>query len=89
MVRAIFIAFLSVAGFTTNVYACCGGGSSLEEGKFRSADLDRNEQLDPIEAKAVYNLGNNQVFEKYDKSGEGVITRLEFMEYMRLRGENE
>ena len=89
MTRIVLFTLLSIVGLSGNVYACCGGGSSLEEGLFRSADLDRNEQLDRIEAKAVYNLSNPHVFNKYDESGEGVITRFEFIEYMRLRGEGE
>ena len=89
MARTILISLLGLVAFTTNVYACCGGGAGLEGGIFWSADLDRNEQLDPIEARAVYNLSDTQVFEKYDVSGEGVITRLEFFEYLRLRSENE
>ena len=81
--------FFAVVGLTSNVYACCGGGGSLEEGLFWSADLDRNEQIDRIEAKSIFNLSDAQVFDKYDTSGEGVITRLEFIEYYRLREDGE
>ena len=89
MTRIILIAVLSTAAITTNTYACCGGGFTLEDGIFWSADLNRDEQLDRVEAKAVFNLGDQKVFEKYDTSGEGVITKLEFIEYYRLRSDNE
>ena len=66
-----------------------GGGLDLKDGLFWSADLNRNEQLDIKEAKAIYNLGDEKVFAKYDKSGEGVITKFEFYDYLNQRGKGE
>ena len=86
MTKILFIAVLSIT--SSSLYAL-GGGFSLEDGLFWGADLDRNEQLDRDEAKAIYNLGNAQVFSKYDTSGEGLITKLEFYDYLRRRGKNE
>ena len=89
MARIILTTVICIAGITTNAYACCGGGPSLEGGIFWSADLNGNDELDRVEAKAVFNLSDEQVFEKYDSSGEGVISRLEFIEYYRLRSDDE
>ena len=66
-----------------------GGGLDYEGGLFWGADLNRNEQLDIHEAKSIYNLGDKNVFAKYDKSGEGVITRLEFHDYILKRSRDE
>lgn len=60
-----------------------GGGMGLERGLFWGADLDRNERLDPQEAKAVYNLAEPEVFSRYDENGNGWINWVEFSEFMR------
>ena len=60
-----------------------GGGRSFEDGLFWSADLDRNERLDRDEAKAVYNLAEDEIFTRYDENGNGSINRSEFMEFIQ------
>lgn len=66
-----------------------GGGLDFKDGLFWGSDLNRNEQLDIKEAENVYNLSDPKVFAKYDKSGEGVITKLEFYDYLRARSKGE
>lgn len=66
-----------------------GGGLDFKDGLFWGSDLNRNQQLDINEAKAIYNLGDEKVFAKYDKSGEGVITKFEFYDYLNQRSQNE
>ncbi len=60
-----------------------GGGRSFEDGLFWGADLDRNERLDQDEAKAVYNLAEDEIFKRYDENGNGSINRPEFMEFIQ------
>ncbi len=60
-----------------------GGGRSFEDGLFWGADLDRNERLDRDEAKAVYNLAEDEIFVRYDEDGNGLINRFEFMEFIQ------
>ena len=83
---SICLVMLSI--FSTQAFSL-GGGLDLKDGLFWSADLNRNEQLDIQEAKAIYNLGNENVFTKYDTSGEGVITKFEFYDYLNQRGAEE
>ena len=66
-----------------------GGGMDLKDGLFWGSDLNRNEQLDIKEAENVYNLSDPKVFAKYDKSGEGVITKFEFYDYLNTRKKGE
>ncbi len=73
----------STQGFTR------GGGLDYKDGLFWGTDLNRNEQIDIKEAENVYNLSNPKVFAKYDKSGEGVITKFEFYDYLNLRSKEE
>ena len=73
----ILVPALSMAGFSG------GGGMGLEDGLFWGADLDRNERLDPDEAKLVYNLSDETVFSRYDENGNGSISRVEFSEFMQ------
>lgn len=84
----LIIGLISTATFSTQAFSL-GGGLDLKDGLFWGADLNRNEQLDINEAKSVYNLGNEKVFAKYDTSGEGVITKFEFYDYLRLRDKSE
>ena len=84
----LIITFVCTSIFSTQAFSL-GGGFDLKDGLFWGADLNRNEQLDINEAKLVYNLGNEKVFAKYDTSGEGVITRFEFYDYLRLRNQSE
>ena len=60
-----------------------GGGKSFEDGLFWGADLDRNERLDRDEAKAVYNLADNEIFDRYDENKNGTINRIEFLEFIQ------
>jgi hypothetical protein len=66
-----------------------GGGLDFKDGLFWGSDLNRNEQLDINEAKNVYNLSDPKVFAKYDTSGEGVITKFEFYDYLNTRSRDE
>ena len=90
MVRILFAIMLGFS-YSSITHALGGGGFSLEEGWFNQADISNNEQVTPEEAKRLknFNLADPKVFAKYDKSGEGVITYLEFLEYVRLRGPDE
>ncbi len=60
-----------------------GGGKGFESGLFFGADLNRDERLDPKEAKAVKNLGEKDIFSRYDEDKSGYITRLEFREFIQ------
>ena len=60
-----------------------GGGRGFESGLFFGADLNRDERLDHQEAKAVKNLGKDEIFARYDEDKSGYITRLEFKEYIQ------
>ncbi len=86
----LFIAacLAALVTFSTQAFSL-GGGLDLKDGLFWSADLNRNEQLDINEAKAIYNLGDEKVFAKYDTSGEGVITKFEFYDYLNRRSSSE
>lgn len=66
-----------------------GGGMSFKDGLFWSVDLNRNEQLTLQEAKNVYHLGKEEVFNKYDQSGEGLISKFEFFHYLDRRTNDE
>ena len=77
---AILIMLLPLSTFA----GVAGGGRSFEGGLFWSADLDRNERLDKDEAKAVFNLSDEQVFARFDEDGNGVINRAEFSEFIQL-----
>ncbi len=66
-----------------------GGGMSYKDGLFWSVDLNRNEQLTLQEAKSVFQLGNEEVFKKYDQSGEGLISKFEFFNYLDRRSQQE
>ena len=61
-----------------------GGGRSFEDGLFWGADLDRNERLDRKEAKAVYNLAEEEIFNRFDEDSNGLINRAEFSEFIQL-----
>jgi hypothetical protein len=71
----ILLPAISVQGF--------GGGKGYVSGNFWGADLDRNEQLSHGEAKAVYNLADKKVFDRYDQNGNGSINFTEFSEFMQ------
>ena len=60
-----------------------GGGKGYVNGKFWGADLNRNERIDPDEAKVVYNLSDEEIFERYDKNEDGYINFFEFSEFMQ------
>ncbi len=61
-----------------------GGGRGFEDGLFFGADLDRNERLDRDEAKNVYNLSDNNVFDRFDEDANNLINRAEFREFLQL-----
>ena len=71
----ILLPAISVQGF--------GGGKGYVSGFFWYADLDRNERLDRDEAKVVYNLADEEIYERYDKNKNGFITFVEFSEFMQ------
>lgn len=74
--------------FSQSVFAL-GGGMSFKDGLFWSADLNRNEQLTIEESQVIYNLGDPEVFKKYDRSGEGLISKFEFFDYLLKRRNDE
>lgn len=61
-----------------------GGGRGFEDGLFFGSDLDRNERLDRDEAKNVYNLADNDVFNRFDEDSNNLINRAEFREFLQL-----
>ncbi len=68
-----------------------GGGLSYEEGLFFYADQNKNQRLDRDEANAVNNLSEPEIFARFDENSNGLINRLEFMEFLQLSpwvGEN-
>lgn len=73
----LLIPTLCMAGFSG------GGGRGYEDGLFWGADLDRNERIDRDEAKAVYNLAEDEIFARYDENENGSINRAEFMEFIQ------
>ena len=74
---------LFAMAFSASASSPGGGGRSLEGGLFFGADLNRDERLDPNEAKGVKNLGEKEIFARYDEDNSGYITRLEFKEFMQ------
>ena len=85
MKYANLMLILFIAIINTHVMASFLGGGvmSLEDGMFWGADLNRNECLDRDEAKAVHNLAEDEIFERYDKNANNCISRFEFMEFMQ------
>ena len=67
-----------------SIAGVAGGGRSFEDGLFWGADLDRNERLDRDEAKAVYNLSDDDIFARFDEDSNGLINRTEFSEFIQL-----
>ncbi|MFK8028191.1 MAG: hypothetical protein AB8C40_09065 [Gammaproteobacteria bacterium] len=88
MKNILTLGLISMLAYSSQGFTL-GGGLSLRDGLFWGADLNRNEQLDIKEAENIYNLSDPEVFAKYDKSGEGVITKFEFYDYLILRSQNE
>ena len=78
----LIISVVACLLFVTSVYGF-GGGKGYVSGTFWAADLDRNEQLSRNEAKAVYNLAEEQIFIHYDKNNNGSINFIEFAEFMQ------
>lgn len=68
----------------TSIADVAGGGRSFEDGLFWGADLNRNERLDREEAKNVYNLAEDGIFERFDEDSNGSINRAEFSEFIQL-----
>lgn len=85
---ASFLTMLSLIMLPLCVSATSWGGGSgrgLEGGLFFGADLNRDERLDPKEAKSVKNLGEEEIFARYDEDKSGYITPLEFKEFMQQK----
>ena len=81
-----FISVLVVAALSVPVISFAsraGGGLSYEGGLFWSADLDRNYYLDRDEVKTIYNLSDDEIFNRYDKNNNGTINRTEFREFIQ------
>ncbi len=76
------IIFLLLILFSVTGYGL-GGGKDFVSGTFWAADLDRNEQLSRDEAKSVYNLAEDEIFERFDKNHNGTINFTEFAEFMQ------
>lgn len=81
--KYVFVAFIMLLPLTT-LAGTAGGGRSYEDGLFWGADLNRNERLDRDEAKNVYNLAEDGVFERFDEDSNGLINRAEFSEFIQL-----
>lgn len=61
-----------------------GGGLGGDSILFYVADRDRNQRLDHNEAKSVYNLAEAKIFARFDEDSNGLISRVEFMEFLQL-----
>lgn len=81
--KYIIAAFIMLLPLTS-IADVAGGGRSYEDGLFWGADLNRNERLDRDEAKNVYNLAEDEIFNRFDEDSNGLINRAEFMEYIQL-----
>jgi len=83
--KSFILLFLAILFFLpSNLTASRGGGGmGLVDGTFWGADLNRNNCLDREEAKAVHNLAEDEIFNRYDKDGNGCINRVEFGEFMQ------
>lgn len=82
--KSFILIFLTVLFLLPSIStADRGGGLGFESGLFWSADLNRNECLDQDEAKAVFNLAEDEIFQRYDKDGNGCINRVEFSEFIQ------
>lgn len=79
----------TISGMVITSLLLGGGGFSLEEGQFNHVDRNRNQQIDQTEAASIHNLAQADVFNKYDKNGDGYILFYEFVEYLRLRSDEE
>ena len=62
-----------------------GGGFSFENWLFWSADKNRNQRLDRDEAIGVYNLAEPEIFARFDEDSNGLINRLEYLEFIQLK----
>ncbi len=81
--KCLFTALIILLPLTTFA-GIAGGGRSYEDGLFWGADLNRNERLDRDEAKNVYNLAEDGIFERFDEDSNGLINRAEFSEFIQL-----
>ena len=76
LVTLVLLPAISIAGVA-------GGGRGFEDGLFWGADLDRNERIDRDEAKAVYNLADDEVFSRFDQNQNGSINQIEFNHFIQ------
>ncbi len=81
--KCLFAALIMLLPLTTFA-GIAGGGRSYEDGLFWGADLNRNERLDRDEAKNVYNLAEDGIFERFDEDSNGLINQAEFSEFTQL-----
>ncbi len=90
MKNHLLLMLIGLSIFSTQVFAIGGGGGlDYKDGLFWGSDLNRNERLDITEVKKIFNLSDPKVFAKYDKSGEGFITKFEFYDYLNQRSPSE
>jgi hypothetical protein len=89
MKKVLVLSLIATIAYSSQGFTRGGGGLDFKDGLFWGSDLNRNEQLDIKEAENIYNLSDPKVFAKYDKSGEGVITKFEFYDYLNRRGKDE
>ena len=75
--------------YSQQLYALGGGGMGYRDGLFWGNDLNRDEYLSLEEAKGIYNLGNPEVFAKYDKNHDGLLIKFEFYDYLAERTDKE
>ena len=85
LINAVLISAVVAWPLTSMASFWGGGGRGLESGLFFGADLNRDERLDPKEAKSVKNLGDENIFARYDEDKSGYITRLEFKEFFQQK----
>ena len=57
--------------------------TGTEDFMFLGTDIDRNERIDRTEAKTIYNLADEAVFNEFDKDKNGYISRYEFRSYIQ------
>ena len=83
IISFIVVTFMMLISFNAAASSWGGNGRGFESGLFFGADLNRDERLDIKEAKSVKNLGEEQIFARYDEDKSGYITRLEFREFLQ------
>lgn len=85
----ILLILMAALLYSQQCHAIGGGGMGYRDGMFWGNDLNRDEYLSISEAKGIYNLGNPEVFAKYDKDSDGLLIKFEFYDYLAERADNE